>query len=79
MSSSTYQSVSSEIKNMNLVLYLLRPYNILNKRVAASIVHTPYKCPTRNKKNWKMCSTPPPLPASKTISMKVCGTAAYES
>ena len=44
MSSALYRSVLTEIKNMNLALYWLRPCSTMDKRVAASIVYTPYKC-----------------------------------
>ena len=43
MSSALYRSVLTEIKNMKLALYWLRPYSTLDKRVAAS-VYAPYKC-----------------------------------
>ena len=45
MPSSLYRSVSAEIENMNLFLNQLRPYGTLKlKKVAASIVYTPYIC-----------------------------------
>ena len=38
----------------------------------------PHLCPT-HKKNWKMCGTPPALPTTKKISLKVCRKAAADA